>query len=78
MTAELKPVLKEKLTKGCDGASRVRMFTCAPLKSPGWSGVKVLLVVMACSSPEGNRSSGTTLRSGSGLGMRAPFSEVVV
>ena len=60
------------------GNSRVVMSTDAPVKSPGWSGVNVLLVVTLCSSADGNRSSGTTLRSGSGLGMRAPFSDVVV
>ena len=35
-------------------------------------------VVIVWSRPLGNRSSGTVLRSGSGLGIRAPFSDVVV
>ena len=60
------------------GNSRVLMSTSAPLKSPCRSGVKVLLVVMVCSRPAGNMSSGTTRRSGSGLGTRAPLSELVV
>jgi hypothetical protein len=60
------------------GNSRVRMSTCAPEKSPDRSGVNVFDVVMVWSSPVGKRSSGTTLRSGSGLGSRAPLSEVVV
>ena len=60
------------------GNSRVLRLTAAPLKSPGWSGVKVFEVVMPSSRLAGNRSSGTTLRSGSGLGIRAPLSEVVV
>jgi hypothetical protein len=54
------------------------MSTCAPLKSPCWSGVNVFEVVIDCSSPAGKRSSGTTFRSGSGLGMRDPLSDVVV
>ncbi len=60
------------------GNSRVRISTDAPEKSPGWSGVNVFEVVMDCSSPEGKRSSGTTLRSGSELGSRVPFNDVVV
>ena len=63
---------------GCVGYSRVRMFTSAPLKSPDRLGVKVLVVDTVCSSPAGNMSSGTTRRSGSGLGMRAPLSAAVV
>ncbi|MDZ7632334.1 MAG: hypothetical protein U5K74_13545 [Gemmatimonadaceae bacterium] len=54
------------------------MFTAAPAKSPGWSGVNVFEVVTLWISPAGKRSSGTTLRSGSGLGSRAPFSDDVV
>jgi hypothetical protein len=54
------------------------MSTRAPLKSPGWSGVNVLAVVMLSMSADGKRSSGTTLRSGSGLGTRAPLSDVCV
>ena len=60
------------------GNSRVWISTCAPEKSPGWSGVNVFTVVIVCNSPAGNRSSGTTFFSGSGLGMRAPFREVCV
>ncbi len=60
------------------GNSRVLRFTDAPLKSPDWSGVKVLDVVIDSSRLDGKRSNGTTLRSGSGLGTRAPFSAVVV
>jgi hypothetical protein len=54
------------------------MSTCAPAKSPGKSGVKVFEVVIVWSSDAGKRSSGTTFRSGSGLGSRAPLSAVVV
>ncbi len=78
VTASLAPADSEKAKTRPAGYSRVRMFTCAPEKSPGWSGVKVLEVVTVCSIPAGKRSSGTIFRSGSGLGMRAPFSEVVV
>ena len=56
----------------------MRRSTCAPEKSPAWSGVNVFDVVTDCSSAVGNMSSGTTRRSGSGLGSRAPLSEVVV
>ena len=41
-------------------------------------GEEVRRTYSLCSSPLGKRSSGTTLRSGSGLGMRDPLSEVVV
>ena len=54
------------------------MSTEAPEKSPGWSGVNVFDVVMLWMSPDGKRSSATTLRSGSGLGMRVPLSDAVV
>ena len=60
------------------GNSRVLISTCAPLKSPCWSGVKVLEVVIVSRRPDGNRSSGTVRFSGSGLGTRVPLSGVVV
>jgi hypothetical protein len=40
--------------------------------------VNVFEVVIPSSNADGKRSSGTTLRSGSGLGILAPFSDVVV
>ena len=43
--------LAEWLTWRDAGTSLVRMFTLAPAKSPGWSGVNVLLVVTSCSRP---------------------------
>src|SRR5215207_6759128 len=73
-----RPADAEKVAIRRAGNSRVFRLTDAPLKSPGWSGVNVFDVVMPSSRLDGNRSSGTTLRSGSGLGIRAPFSEVLV
>jgi hypothetical protein len=77
-TTELKPVDVESVSWRPVGKLRVRMSTCAPEKSPGRSGVNVLEVVMDWSIPLGNMSIGTILRSGSGLGRRAPLSAVVV
>ena len=74
----LYPVESEKAVTRDAGNSRVRRSTSAPLKSPDWSGVNVFDVVTDCSRFDGKRSSGTTRRSGSGLGMRAPLSDVVV
>ena len=74
----LSPAEAEKIRTRSAGNSCVVTFTAAPLKSPGWSGVNVFEVVIPSSSSEGNRSSGTTFRSGSGLGRRAPLSDVVV
>src|SRR5918995_546583 len=78
LAAVLRPADAEKLTTRPAGNSRVFKLTDAPEKSPGWSGVKVLEVVIPSSRAEGKRSSGTTLRSGSGLGTRAPLRDVVV
>ena len=78
MTRELKPVPTENDTLRWAGNSRVLMLTCAPEKSPGWSGVNVFEVVTPSRRAAGKRSNGTTFFSGSGLGMRAPLSEAVV
>jgi hypothetical protein len=78
VAAVLKPPDTEKVITRRAGNSRVLRLTDAPLKSPNWSGVKVLEVVTPSSKPAGKRSRGTTLRSGSGLGSRVPFSDVVV
>src|SRR5262245_41496504 len=78
VTAELKLEPAENVIFRPAGNSRVFRFTCAPLKSPGCSGVNDLEVVMVSSKDDGNRSSGTTFRSGSGLGIRALFNDVVV
>ena len=77
-TASDAPVLVLIAQVRCAGNSRVWMSTLAPAKSPGWSGVKVFTVVIVWSRPVGKRSSGTTFFSGSGLGIRAPLSEVCV
>ncbi len=55
------------------GNSLVDRSTEPPLKLPGLSGVNVLDVTTSSSSPPGNRSSGTSRFSGSGLGSGAPF-----
>src|SRR5687768_4007127 len=60
------------------GDSLVRRSTDPPLKSPGWSGVNVFAVTTIWRRFDGKRSKGTTLRSGSGLGRRAPLSDAVV
>jgi hypothetical protein len=78
VTAVLKPCDVDSVSRRCVGYSRVRMSTCAPLKSPCMSGVNVLAVVIDCSSPAGNRSSGTIFRSGSGLGTWLPLRDVLV
>src|SRR4029450_10936048 len=75
---ELYPVLNVYVICRFAGTSRVLMSTCAPLKSPGWSGLNVFDVVIVCSRYDAKRSSGTMRFSGSGLGMRAPLSEAVV
>ena len=78
VAASLRPLETEYVNCRLAGNSRVLMSTCAPLKSPCRSGVNVLEVVIDWMMPLGKRSSGTTLRSGSGLGMRAPLSDAVV
>ena len=77
VTASLAPSEKESVRKALP-KERVFRFTWAPVKSPDWSGVKVFETVIDSSVPAGKRSSGTTRRSGSGLGRRAPLSWVVV
>ena len=78
VTRVLTPVENESVICRSAGNSRVLMLTSAPEKSPERSGVKVLLVEIPSSRPAGKRSSGTTFRSGSVLGIRAPLSDVVV
>jgi hypothetical protein len=47
-------------------------------KSAGMSGVNCLLMVTLSSTRDGNRSSGTVWRSGSGLGNGVPLSKALV
>ena len=66
----------ERRTVNSDGNDRVWMSTMPPEKSPGWSGVNVLIVVMLSRKSLGNRSNWTLRRSGSAVGRAAPLSWV--
>src|SRR5262249_3928549 len=67
-----------KVRTAFSGNSLVRMSTDPPAKSPGRSGVAVLLATSASSRLAGNTSSGTTFLSGSGLAISAPLSTVLL
>ncbi len=60
------------------GNSFVVTSTEPPAKSPGLSGVAVLLTTIDSSNDDGNRSSGTIFFSGSGLGSSTPLSSVLL
>src|SRR5690606_41293736 len=75
VTASLMPVDIDRDRNGRPANSRVLMSTEAPEKSPGWSGVKGLDVVIAESSEDGKGSGGTTSRSGSADRIRPPLGD---
>ena len=61
---------------GFSGNVLVRMSTLPPVKSAGWSGVKVLYVLMLSRIVPGKRSTLIARRSGSVEGRRPPFKRV--
>ena len=56
------------------GNALVPILTAPPVKSPGLSGVKLLVVTMLSKSEVGKRSMGTDRLSGSALGSEEPLS----